>query len=177
MSSLPDSQVSFARRFDASPAEMWRAWTEPEQVRQWFGSDPAGTVLRARLEVRVGGSFEVTFANSDGTQYTCGGDYTVVEPPTLLAFTWRWRNEPDVETQIRLRFEPAEDGTVQHFEHRGLGAATSHNYAVGWQSTFDKHAPVNSTSAVNLGRWQTPGSARPRGRRLGASRTRTGQTD
>jgi uncharacterized protein YndB with AHSA1/START domain len=120
------------------PAEVWRAWTESAQVSHWFGSDPAGTVSQARLNANVGGSFEVTFANSDGTEHTCGGEYLVVEPFAQLAFTWHWRSEPGVETQVWLRFEPADGGTLQHFEHRGLGAATAHNYAAGWESTFDK---------------------------------------
>ncbi len=140
---MPDSPaeaLTIDRRFDATPAQVWRAWTEPEQVQLWFGSDPAGTVSHARLDVRVGGGFEVTFANADGTSYTCAGDYTIVDAPTRLAFTWRWRNEPGVETAIHLRFEPVPGGTLQHFEHRGLGATTTHNYAVGWQSTFDKLA-------------------------------------
>ena len=140
MASPDDSLLSLERRFDASPTELWQAWTEPQWVRRWFGSDPAGTVSHARLDVRVGGSFEVTFANSDGTEHTCSGDYTVVEPPAHLAFTWRWRSEPGVETSIHLRFIPVNGGTLQHFEHRGLGAATSHNYAIGWQSTLDKLA-------------------------------------
>lgn len=140
MTNPSDPQVSIDRQFDATPGDVWRAWTEPEQVRRWFGSDPAGTVSHARLDVRVGGSFEVTFANSDGTEYTCGGDYSVVEPFALLAFTWRWRNEPGVQTEVRLHFESVGSATLQHFEHRGLGAATSHNYALGWQSTFDKLA-------------------------------------
>lgn len=135
-------QLTLDRRFAASPAELWQAWTTPQQVRRWFGSDPAGTVSHARLDVRVAGSFEVTFANSDGAEHICSGEYTVVERPTRLAFTWRWRNEPDVETQIELRFTPADGGTLQHFEHRGLGTHTTHNYAVGWQSTFDKLAHV-----------------------------------
>lgn len=137
----PDAaHLTLERRFDAPPAALWQAWTDPDLVRQWFGSDPAGTGSHARLDVRVGGSFEVTFANSDGTEHTCSGDYLVVEPHTHLAFTWRWRSEPGVETAIHLRFTPVAGGTLQHFEHRGLGAATSHNYAVGWQSTFDKLA-------------------------------------
>lgn len=140
MASPDNSQLSLERRFDASPADLWRAWTEPEQVRRWFGSDPGGTVSRAQLDVRVGGSFEVTFANSNGTEHTCAGEYLVVEPVSRLAFTWRWRSEPGVETQIWLCFAPVDGGTLQHFEHRGLGAATAHNYAVGWQSTFDKLA-------------------------------------
>lgn len=136
MSNLPPLLID--RHFKASPTELWRAWTEASLVSRWFGSDPAGSVSQARLDVRVGGRFEVTFANADGTAFTCSGDYLVVEPHARLAFTWRWRNEPGVETQIWLRFAPADGGTVQHFEHRGLGAATAHNYAVGWQSTFDK---------------------------------------
>ena len=45
-----------------SPIEkIWEAWTNPKVIMNWFGSDPKGKVLKAALDVRPGGYFEITF--------------------------------------------------------------------------------------------------------------------
>ena len=106
-------------RFAVPPDKVWAAWTETDKVSQWFGSDPNGTVLNADLDVRPGGRFEVTFANADGTQYTASGIYQQVEPHRLLRFSWHWRNEPGVETAIRVALSPDGTGTRMQFEHGG----------------------------------------------------------
>ncbi|WP_415910538.1 SRPBCC family protein [Oleiharenicola sp. Vm1] len=134
----PADAVRLARRFAAPPADVWRAWTDPADVRRWFGSDPLGTVRAARLDVRPGGSFEVAFADRDGTEHTCRGEYLEVVPAARLAFTWRWQSEPGVETRVRVALAADGAGTRMDFEHAHLGAASRHDYARGWQSTFDK---------------------------------------
>jgi len=121
-----------------SPEGVWKAWTDPACVRQWFGSDPNGNVLQARLDVRVGGSFEVTFKDSSGMEHTCFGVYTEVMPCSKLQFTWAWQNEPGVESHVTVVFEPVDDDTRMHFIHAGVGTASAHNYSEGWRSTFEK---------------------------------------
>lgn len=134
----PDS-VQIEREFAATPAEVWRAWTDSTLVRRWFGSDPAGKVLAASLDVRVEGSFAVTFVDSDGTEHTCSGEYREVQPTTTLGFSWRWRSEPGVETAVTVSLEPVgRMETRMVFEHAKLGAASLHDYAAGWRRTFDK---------------------------------------
>ena len=34
------TSVRIERHFDVLPGKVWRGWTDPEVVRQWFGSDP-----------------------------------------------------------------------------------------------------------------------------------------
>jgi uncharacterized protein YndB with AHSA1/START domain len=116
---------------------IWAAWTDSRIVRRWFGSDPNGEVLAAHLDARVGGRFEVTFANGDGTQYTAMGVYRRVEPFRHLEFSWQWKNEP-VQTFIRIEMSPEGAGTHMKFEHAGLIHLSTHDYASGWRSTFEK---------------------------------------
>src|SRR5690606_2283663 len=50
--------LTFVRRFAAPPERVWRAWTEPAALKQWFG--PADQpVASAELDVRVGGRFRI----------------------------------------------------------------------------------------------------------------------
>lgn len=131
------NSIKIERHFSAAPQKVWQAWTNPQIVKLWFGSDPNGTVSHAVLDVRIGGSFEVTFANSDGTQYTCFGNYKEAELYKKLAFTWLWRDRPTDEL-ITIRFQEEEDGTLMTFEQANIDENTSHNYEIGWRSTFEK---------------------------------------
>jgi uncharacterized protein YndB with AHSA1/START domain len=130
-------QISWS--FSHPPAKVWQAWTDPSIARLWFGSDPAGKVLEARFDVRVNGSFSVTFANSDGSEFTCQGIYQEIDAPNRLVFTWGWANQPEVKELISLQFVPDERGTSMIFEQSNIDHRTMfHNYAEGWRSTFQK---------------------------------------
>ncbi|MBC6905178.1 SRPBCC domain-containing protein [Saccharophagus sp. K07] len=138
--SMKASSVQITWEFDAPPEHVWAAWTKPELVRQWFGSDPEGKVIKEDMDVRVGGQFEVTFSDSDGTHHTAHGTYRHVEPYKRLEFSWGWKSEPGVETQIKVLLLPSGDGTKMEFEHGNLIQASSHDYQTGWRSTFQKIA-------------------------------------
>ena len=108
-------------------------------MKLWFGSDPNGKVLDAKLDVQVNGSFSGTFANSDGTEFTAQGIYKEVNEPNRLVFTWGWANQPEVHELISLDFSPDGAGTLLTFEQSKVDPSTSmHNYAEGWRSTFQK---------------------------------------
>jgi uncharacterized protein YndB with AHSA1/START domain len=147
-SGMKATAVRITRQFAAPPDKVWRVWTEPRAVSQWFGSDPNGRVLSASLDVRPGGKFEVTFVDGDGTQHTAHGVYLQVVQPRLLEFTWNWKSEPGIETEITVALSAEESGaTTMQFEHGKLIQTSTHNYVDGWRSTFDKMEHVIS----NLG--------------------------
>ena len=107
-------------------------------ILQWFGSDPDGRGVKATLDVRPGGHFEVTFQNSDGAEYNCFGVYREVQAPKLLTFTWEWKSEPGVESFVTVLLTSEGNFTRMHFEHANLGTASVHDYLPGWRSTFEK---------------------------------------
>lgn len=144
--SMKATAVRVTREFAAPPHKVWRVWTEPSAVSQWFGSDPNGEVLSASLDVRPGGRFEVTFADGDGTQHTASGVYLQVAPPRLLRFTWNWKSEPGVETEITVELSARDSNeTTMQFEHGKLIRVSTHNYLDGWRSTFNKMEQVISS--------------------------------
>ena len=118
--------------------KVWEAWTEPDIIMKWFGSDPNGEVLSAKLDVRPSGSFEVTFKDSDQTRHTCGGIYNEIKKPSKLTFTWHWKSEPGVESFIVLLLTSEGTSTKMQFEHKNVGSGSKHNYLKGWQRTFLK---------------------------------------
>ena len=136
--STPTERVVVVRQFAATPQEVWAAWTDPAQMSRWFGSDPQGRVLAAAADVRIGGRYAVTFADSDGTEHTASGQYSVVEPHSRLSFSWHWQSEPGVRSSVTITLTPEGTGTRMRFEHAGIGYGSSHDFERGWQSTFDK---------------------------------------
>ncbi|HEY5756252.1 MAG TPA: SRPBCC domain-containing protein [Steroidobacter sp.] len=133
-----ENAVHITRDFDTDAATVWRAWTDAAIVSRWFGSDPAGVVLSATLDVRPEGAYSITFRDSSGLEHTASGQYRVVRFPRELSFTWTWKSEPDRQTLVTILLENQESGTRMTFEHSHLWAGSSHGYAEGWRRTFDK---------------------------------------
>lgn len=133
-----DTSVFFEILFLSRIENLWRAWTEPALVMHWFGSDPGGQVLRAELDPRPGGYFEITFQDSDQAEHTCSGVYDEVNPPEMLTFSWQWKAEPGVQSFVRVLLKAEGAFTRMHFEHRNFGTASEHAYAKGWEATFLK---------------------------------------
>jgi uncharacterized protein YndB with AHSA1/START domain len=135
---MQSKSVRITWHFPNAPEEVWAAWTQPDLVSQWFGSNPDGKVSSAVLDVRPGGRFAVTFLDRDGTEHTASGVYRQVEQPRELRFGWSWKSEPGVETQVTVTLIPESSGTRMEFEHGGHTQASSHDYESGWRSTFAK---------------------------------------
>ena len=54
MADIPNTLV-IDRTLRASPATIWRCWTEPDLLRRWFTPDPVETV-EAQIDPRPGGT-------------------------------------------------------------------------------------------------------------------------
>ncbi len=80
------ASVTLTRIFDAPRALVWKAWTDPKMMAQWFG--PRGfTNPVCELNVRVGGSLRVVMRAPDGNEYPMKGEFREVTPPERLVFT------------------------------------------------------------------------------------------
>jgi uncharacterized protein YndB with AHSA1/START domain len=118
--------------------KVWQAWTDANAMT-WFGSDINGQVLKAYIDARPGGRFEITFQNSDKTEFTCFGLYEEVIPLNKLSFSWEWKNEPGVRSFVTVLLSSADkQNTKLNFSHDGVGDKSVHNYQKGWQATFLK---------------------------------------
>ena len=134
--------LALSRRYPVAPEKVWRAWTDPEAVKRWWGPGPGEPVSAAELDVRVGGRFRIVFGGADGSAHTCAGVYKEVVPNRKLVFTWTWPNStPERESLVTLVFRVVEGGTELAFTHEQLfDEKVRDDHKRGWTSLLDKLA-------------------------------------
>jgi uncharacterized protein YndB with AHSA1/START domain len=121
--------VRFERRYDAAPAEVWAALTEPERLARWFA--------RAELDLRVGGHYSLWFDPDDATQQA-QGEVLALEPGRVLELSWRHPEHAD--SVVRFELEPDGAGTILVLDHRALPAEAAPGHAGGWHAHLDSLA-------------------------------------
>jgi len=127
------------RTYDASPEEVWQAWTEPQALTRWFGPEDTRSVLHAELDVRAGGRYRIAFDTTDGESHEVGGTYLEAHRPRKLVFTWAWRSTPERESLVTITLQPDGAGTRLVFRHeRFFDEAARQNHARGWSGAFRK---------------------------------------
>ncbi len=88
--SKEDTTLRLTRTFAAPREKVFKAWTDPQELKRWFApSDDYATPL-AEVDLRVGGKYRIQMKAPDGECYTVVGTYRVVQPPAKLVFTWAW---------------------------------------------------------------------------------------
>ena len=80
------NELSPVRMIDAPPEKVFRAWTEPELLKQWFTPHP-WTVASAQLDVRPGGSNTIVMRSPEGKEFSNRGVYLDVEMNKRIVFT------------------------------------------------------------------------------------------
>ena len=132
------NEISIERLFDADVTLMWKAWTRPDLIKRWFGSDPNGTVEEVELDLRIGGSYKITFKDSDQSEHTCRGKFLSIMEHKLLKYSWEWESEPGHVSELTVHFISLGEKTKLVLEHRNLNPASRHAYAEGWSGGFFK---------------------------------------
>jgi uncharacterized protein YndB with AHSA1/START domain len=70
-------------RIEASPAEVFRYFTDPEKLVSW-------KAVAAESDARCGGRFRLDITGRGDVAW---GEYLEIDPPHRLTFTWHWENE------------------------------------------------------------------------------------
>lgn len=128
------------RHYDeVAPEQIWHAWTDPKALSAWFGPGEDNSVIHARTDVRVGGSFCVAFRLVNGNEHEVSGIYKEVRHARKLVFTWTWRDSPERESLVTLLLVPTATGTRMDFLHEQFfDQAERDDHEDGWLPTIDK---------------------------------------
>jgi uncharacterized protein YndB with AHSA1/START domain len=131
--------LNLKRFFPVAPEKVWRAWTDPKALGQWFRPDASFSVPVAEADVRVGGCFRVLMVNAQKEEFDLNGVYREVVPGRKLVMTWGWRNQSEHESLVTVNFLPVPGGTqleLQHDQYRDFENEPSHEQ--GWNGALDK---------------------------------------
>lgn len=123
------------RTIRASAIRLFEAWTEPEQLRAWWGPRPV-TCSAAEIDLRVGGRYQIANALPDGKTLIIEGEFERVEPPHELVYTWRAGDDPT--SRVRVRFEPRGEVTEVIVTHEQIpNASIRLSHEAGWNGCLD----------------------------------------
>jgi len=123
------------RTIRASAERLFDAWTQPQQLRAWWGPRPV-TCSGAEVDLRVGGRYRIDNALPDGTIVVIEGEFEVVEAPHKLVYTWRAGD--DEASRVTVRFEPRGDATEVIVIHEQIPNETlRESHEGGWIGCLD----------------------------------------
>jgi uncharacterized protein YndB with AHSA1/START domain len=143
------------RIIHAPREEVFRAWLDPELLRQWLNG-PVGISPNAEVDARVGGEFRVTttsrggklfarlFRDPTGEYVHLIGRYQEISPPRRLVFTMGWQDFPTVTmdrdaTTVTVEFNETEGGTELVLTHERQPSRRIRTFHwIGWKGSFRK---------------------------------------
>jgi len=137
---------------DASPDKLYRAWTDPALVTQWF-TPPPWTTPHAEFDLRPGGESRITMRGPDGTDMLNRGVFLEVVPNRRLVFTnaytlgWEPSERPPYMTFV-LDFDDLGNGRtrytarVRHFTVADRECHEKMGFHQGWPSATEQLAAL-----------------------------------
>ena len=127
------SDIRIERVLKAGLEDVYAAWTRAELLAQWYCPNPA-LELKVDADVRVGGTYVVEMG-----PYVVRGSYLEVDPPHRLAFTWKWDEDDDEPSTVRVELSKADEGTRMLLLHTGFtGPDDAANHLQGWEPELDR---------------------------------------
>jgi uncharacterized protein YndB with AHSA1/START domain len=152
--STSERELVLTRIIDASPEKLFRAWTEPALLVQWFTPAPWKTI-RADVDVRAGGSSCIVMQSPEGQEFPNLGVYLEVIPNKKLVFTdaytkaWEPSDKPFM-TGI-MTFEDLGSGKtrytarVLHWTKEDYDTHVKMGFHEGWGKATDQLVALVST--------------------------------
>ena len=143
--------ITITRIFDAPRELVWEAWTDPEQVKQWWGPKNYNAPA-SKIDLRDGGRYVVSMQGPDGKMIWSGGVYKKIDPPNELVMTDNFTAEDgnvvpashyDFEEDfpegvITVHFEDLGGKTKMTLTHEKMPVTESEGATQGWNESFDK---------------------------------------
>ena len=74
-----NKKMAVIREFDAPVEKVWRAWTEPELLDQWWAPKPWKAVTQS-MDFREGGTWFYYMQGPDDSRHYCRVDYQTIAP-------------------------------------------------------------------------------------------------
>lgn len=130
--------LTIKRRFNAAPAKVFAAWTDPQKVMRWMGPGEI-KAQHAESDPRVGGRYRWIMKGSDGEEHNVSGVYREVVPNEKLVFTWAWKSTPERESLVTIDIKPDGAGSIMTLTHEQFFDADARDrHQGGWTKAMDQ---------------------------------------
>jgi uncharacterized protein YndB with AHSA1/START domain len=139
-----DRQVLITRIFEAPRERVFRAWTNPDDVAEWYGPEHFDTPRdKIRIDLEVGGRYELTMVRrEDGAEHPVGYEILEIVEPELLVL----RSDPLPEVGmpepvvLRVEFQDHGEKTRMTLSDGPYPVEARGHAEAGWTAAFDKLA-------------------------------------
>ncbi len=150
--STTDHEIITTRVFNAPRALVFKAWTDPKHVAQWWG--PKGfRSYDCAIDLRAGGAFRLEMVGPDGAVYPCQGIYREIVEPERIVFAGPTHDSPGCgaglppNAVVTVTFEEQQGATLLTILTRwpsdaGRAAAMETGYTAGWTSCLERLAEL-----------------------------------
>ena len=132
------SSLLISRTYPASVERVFKAWTDANQLGQWFAPTDDFTT-RASVDLQVGHEYRIAITHKGGNVHTILGTYRLIDPPRKLVYTWRWEGGPMTDTLVTVDFAPdgeATKVTITHEQFTNTEDRDKHNE--GWNGCLNR---------------------------------------
>ena len=149
-----ENELIITRIFDVSREAVWKAWTQPERLKRWWGPKDF-TAPVCKIDLRVGGKYLFCMRSPEGKDFWSTGvyreiikperivctDYFADEKGNVVPATYYGMNDFPLELQITVTLEEQDGKTKMTLQHVGLPAGEMTDMCgQGWNQSFDKLA-------------------------------------
>lgn len=131
-----EQSLTIRRTFDASRERVWMAFTDPDELKQWFVPEGMTADVHA-LEPESGGAFAVSWTDGENRIDNEGTYVEVVENERLVAV----EETDEGELRLNYEFQDVNDGTEVIITQE-LPGPVPDGAAAGWASMLDTLAEV-----------------------------------
>ena len=134
-----DLTVSIERVFDASRSDVFRAWTDPEELAAWYGPAHMDTPRdRIRIDLRVGGRYELTMVRRDGGgEFSIGYEIVELSEPGLLVLRADPMPGMSEASVVRIELHEEGSGTRMVLTDGPFPAEGARRAEAGWSAALD----------------------------------------
>jgi uncharacterized protein YndB with AHSA1/START domain len=139
-------ELKLTRLIDAPRSVLYRCWTEPELIKQWFTPRPWTTPV-VETDVRAGGASRMIFRGPEGQEFPNNGVYLEVVPNEKLVFTdayteaWVPSAKPFMTACISFTDEDGKtryDAVVRHWRAEDKAQHEQMGFHDGWGKATDQ---------------------------------------
>ena len=141
MTTKEKTRLEISRVIEAPRDRVYAAWTDLEQLKQWFGPENVKT-RELVADARAGGTFRWDIINSEGEEMTMRGEFRELQPDKKIVFSWQWEDDEIWENHtsvVTVELYDRDGGTELRLTHEQLPNEESRDgHTRGWESALDK---------------------------------------